>query len=39
MTTRHRLHIVRSSITVALFAVTASVGLTPPRPLPLPTAD
>ena len=28
MTTRHRLHIVRSSITAALFAVTASVGLT-----------
>jgi len=28
MTSRHRLHIVRSSLTAALFAVTASVGLT-----------
>ncbi len=28
MTTRHRLHIVRSSITALLFAATASVGLT-----------
>ncbi|WP_411286141.1 hypothetical protein [Lapillicoccus sp.] len=28
MTTRHRLHIVRSSIMAALFAATASVGLT-----------